>query len=249
MVRKIFKLASGVFFILLMASCVYAADITLSWDPSENGGEAGGYMVEWSTSSGGESDVNGVNAELQTSTTISGLDETKEYFFIVYAYNAAGRSAASNEISWPDPGNSSNDNSSDDEGGGGGGCFIATAAYGSLFEPHVKILRNFRDSCLMPTSIGRWFVNLYYEYSPALAHVIAKHDSMRAVVRWGLEPVVGIAYMALNTSMMQKIGIVVVAMMVITGCFVYVRRRFRVLGSGFTVESARRVGGKEGAKV
>ena len=34
------------------------------------------------------------------------------------------------------------------DGGGGGGCFIATAAYGSLMEPHVKILRDFRDKCL-----------------------------------------------------------------------------------------------------
>jgi hypothetical protein len=44
-------------------------------------------------------------------------------------------------------------------GGGGGGCFIATAAYGSLVEPHVKILRDFRDRFLKTNIAGKSFVN------------------------------------------------------------------------------------------
>jgi hypothetical protein len=114
-------------------------------------------------------------------------------------------------------------------GGGGGGCFIATAAFGSPFEAHVKILRKFRDVYLMPTSVGRGFVSLYYEYSPALADVIRKHNSMRAMVRWGLAPAVGMAYVTLNTSMAEKVGIMVILMIVMTGCFVWMRRRPRVL--------------------
>gem|GEM_PF-1190774 len=40
-------------------------------------------------------------------------------------------------------------------GGGGGGCFIATAAFGSSLEPHVIILKEFRDKFLMVSGWGR----------------------------------------------------------------------------------------------
>ena len=83
-------------------------------------------------------------------------------------------------------------------GGGGGGCFIATAAYGSLIEPHVKILRNFRDRFLITNIVGRSFVNLYYKYSPPLADFIAKHHNLRMMVRLTLFPLVGISWVALK---------------------------------------------------
>lgn len=86
-------------------------------------------------------------------------------------------------------------------GGGGGGCFIATAAYGSLMAPHVKILRQFRDAYLLPTRLGSAFVRAYYRYSPPLADVIARHEGLRAAVRMGLLPLVGVGYLAVNAGL------------------------------------------------
>ena len=76
----------------------------------------------------------------------------------------------------------------------GGGCFIATAAYGSLMEPHVKLLRQFRDRFLLTNPVGRTFVHLYYTYSPPMAKFISGHEGLRMVVRWSLFPLVGISW-------------------------------------------------------
>ncbi len=98
-----------------------------------------------------------------------------------------------------EPVSSRSDNSSDRSVGAGGksktGCFIATAAYGSLMEPHVRTLRDFRDNYLLTNRAGRFFVELYYKTSPPIADYIAGHDSLRAVTRWALAPLVyGAAY-------------------------------------------------------
>ena len=86
-------------------------------------------------------------------------------------------------------------------GGGGGGCFIATAAYGSYMEPHVVILRDFRDRFLLTNSVGRAFVDLYYTCSPPVAAFIANHDTLRLMVRLSLMPIVGMSWMTLNIGL------------------------------------------------
>tara|TARA_Y100000294_G_scaffold177286_1_gene202159 strand:- start:486 stop:1832 length:1347 start_codon:yes stop_codon:yes gene_type:complete len=85
-----------------------------------------------------------------------------------------------------------------DGNGGGGGCFIATAAYGSILEPHVKILREFRDRFMLVHRTGRFFVSAYYKHSPSVADFIAQNTSARAITRIALLPVVGISWVFLE---------------------------------------------------
>ena len=109
-------------------------------------------------------------------------------------------------------------------GGGGGGCFIATAAYGSMLEPHVKILRQFRDAYLLTSKAGHTFVDFYYRFSPPAADFITKHDSLRFAVRIGLLPLVGMSYVALHTTFAQKMLILALMLGLMVGVFL-IRRR------------------------
>ena len=89
----------------------------------------------------------------------------------------------------------------------GGYCFIATAAYGSYQEPHVQLLRQFRDEYLLTNDPGRAFVALYYQWSPTLADAIAERPWARSVTRVALVPLYLGAAMLLNTTLVEKLGL------------------------------------------
>lgn len=86
----------------------------------------------------------------------------------------------------------------DSAGGGGGFCFVATAAYGSYQEPHVQVLRTFRDRYLLTHRPGTWLTGLYYRTSPPLAAYIAERPWARSLARLCLAPVYGGAWMAVE---------------------------------------------------
>ncbi len=84
--------------------------------------------------------------------------------------------------------------------GSSSGCFIATAAYGSKFEPHVSLLREFRDKVLLKYSPGQLFIRLYYKYSPPLADRIKENNALRFVTRVLLLPLVAVSWIIMNFS-------------------------------------------------
>ena len=111
-------------------------------------------------------------------------------------------------------------------GGGGGGCFIATAAYGSSMESHVKILREFRDRFMVTNHVGKAFINLYNTFSPPVADFIANHDIVRFMIRWSLLPVVGVSWVAIKIGSLLTLIFMLLLGFGLVG-LVGSRRRFR----------------------
>ena len=99
---------------------------------------------------------------------------------------AAGTTGAAGGTTTPGGGTVSSSSS----GGSSSGCFIATAAYGSYLDPHVMVLRHFRDEVLLQSTMGIEFVKFYYKHSPPIADYIAQHDSLRTIFRLALTPLI-----------------------------------------------------------
>jgi PKD repeat protein len=88
-------------------------------------------------------------------------------------------------------------------GGGGGGCFIATAAFGSYVEPHVKL---------------------------HTVSYIEEHDWLKSVVRVLLMPLVGISYILVRTSLATIILIAFTLIVSVLSFYalIYKRRKYQV---------------------
>ena len=69
-------------------------------------------------------------------------------------------------------------------------CFIATAAYGTPFSPHIDRLRAFRDTLLITNPAGLKAVKLYYQYSPPIAQWISSSEPLKWTVRALLSPII-----------------------------------------------------------
>ncbi len=62
-------------------------------------------------------------------------------------------------------------------------CYIATAVYGNVDEPHVLALRRFRDDVLNRSRLGRRVSSAYYRLSPPLAERLRDAKAANTLVR------------------------------------------------------------------
>ena len=75
-------------------------------------------------------------------------------------------------------------------GGGAGGCFVATASFGSIGHPFVRILCAFRDEYLLTNTHGQKFVEWYYRNSPSWAIKISNSNLLIILCQFLLLPLV-----------------------------------------------------------
>lgn len=202
----------------LSATAVSSSRINLSW--SDNSSNEDGFRIERKT------DISGTYSQIAstkpniTSYSNTDLAVSTTYYYRVSAYNTNGNSAYSNEA------NATTSAVANTNGGGGGGCFIATAAYGSYWAPHVMTLRKFRDEYLLDNKLGKKFVQVYYKYSPPLAYFIAEHDELQFVVRVGLTPLVGFSWLAVNYGVIAAVVILLSLLtLIISGTCLMVKTR------------------------
>ena len=197
----------------LTASAQSSSQIDLSW--TDNSSDETGFKIERKTgASGTYSEIATVSADVTTYGD-TGCNGATTYYYRVRAYNASGNSSYSSEAS-------ATTSSS------GGGCFIATAAYGSPMEQHVKVLSQFRDHFLLTNLVGRAFVDLYYTYSPTVAEFTANHDTLRAVVRWSLLPLVGLSWVALKLGSAVTLPLIVLLFALMSAIAVITMRHIRL---------------------
>lgn len=88
------------------------------------------------------------------------------------------------------------------------GCIIATAAYGSEMSPEVAYMRIVRDNMIGSTNIVRILVGcwniFYYSWSPIVAQLKDKSDTLKFTFKALLLPLLGIAHITAQeyTSLM-----------------------------------------------
>jgi hypothetical protein len=109
--------------------------------------------------------------------------------------------------------------------GGDAACFLATATYGSPFEQHVSILKDFRDTYLVHCSLGRMIVRTYYKYSPDLALYIEKHEVLKSVVAFSLIPIIAFSYLSIHVGLAMALLLVIVGLVLSTIVIIALFRR------------------------
>jgi len=204
--------------LLCFQTSTYAKDITLKWDANTELG-LDHYVVYWGTDFdppyANNSEDKGDFIDKNTTTyTVTGLSDDTVYYFAAKAFDTEGlESSYSNVVSTDEVDIPSG------SGGGGGGCFIATAAFGSNMDWHVKILSEFRDRRLATNPIGRSIIDTYYKFSPPVADYLSTHPSARTVMRYALVPITGIASISLYIHPLVLLCAFIFLLLAVVYCF------------------------------
>jgi hypothetical protein len=96
------------------------------------------------------------------------------------------------------------------------------------------MLRLFRDSVLLTSSPGRWFVDQYYRYSPAAAQWLENHSGFKPIARVLLMPLVLIAWLSLSIGPTAT-ALILLSIMMAMIIIVHRIWLFRVRSSRFEV--------------
>jgi hypothetical protein len=223
-VHPLFSFVLPVFFLtfstFLSPDIVHGFDRSFAWDANTEP-DLAGYYIHYKNGSGEPYDGTGavegdspikipLSSLLDPANpvyTIHGLSDFETFYFVATAYDIYGNeSDYSNVLCF---GSNCVTIVQSSGGSGGGGCFIATAAFGSKFEKQVQLLRRCRDLYLMPHTIGRVFVRVYYRYSPPMADFIASHNILRMMVRWSLSPLIGLSWMLLHLGLTPTLLLII----------------------------------------
>ena len=197
----------------LFPSRLAASVLTLAWSGNiEN--DLAGYKAYFGTRSGDYDSV--IDVGNVTQYTIRGLEPETRYYVALTAYDASRNESDFSEevsgISNPDPPPMQ---TGSEDWYAEMGCFIATAAYDSYLNPHVEILRDFRDEFLISNSLGSKSVHLYYQYGPRIANHIEKYDFLQFLTRQALLPLIGISSLSLKTTASQKLLVLILCFILI----------------------------------
>jgi hypothetical protein len=82
--------------------------------------------------------------------------------------------------------NNITNSSSSSSGSGGGSCFVATACFEGASHPTVSFLRDYRDTILVKSKVGRAFIACYNEIGPHLAKAVNKLPETKPALRSAL---------------------------------------------------------------
>jgi len=199
----------------LVATTVSDEEIDLSWN--DNSYDELGFKIERKKNDETFTEIDTASAHV-TSYGDTELSSDTTYYYRVRAYNDVGNSDYSNEADA-----TTDEEESDD-------CVISAAAHGSPLEPHVKILRDFRDDFLLSNTVGKSFMHLYYAYSPPVAGFIARHDSLRGMVRLSLLPFIGVSWVGLKLGRVLTMALIVLLLALISATAVVLFREIRMRG-------------------